>query len=164
MATHDGESKAHASSITDVDVTSGNAAALIITDAFLCPCHGPVVEPSVQIVRVDAQPAGWVSFGRVPESTARQCPRCGMVAQVINDAVPVELAEYACPHCGTGQHLVYKVLRVQREAKGYVFIAEAVCKNCTRVSLLNRMLRGLGKIRKIKVGPTGVEIERETTS
>jgi uncharacterized Zn finger protein len=136
-----------------------NDLALIVRDTQICPSCGPVLQPDIEVLRVDAQPAGWLSLGRVSESAVGRCPRCGMVMRFIETTVPVELAEYACPFCESGEHMRYKVLRVERGAAGYEFVAEATCASCTHLSVAKRILRALGKIRKVKVGPSGVEVE-----
>jgi len=42
---------------------------------------------------------------------------------------------------------------------GYGFVALLKCDVCSRQRRLSKLLAGLAKITRVKIGPTGVEVE-----
>jgi len=86
------------------------------------------------------------------------CPRCGEVNGLIVEAIPIELAEYACPTC-SNDDLRFSVLRVELLVDGsYGFVVAAECPGCQHRSRLRRALGALRGITKISVGPAGIEM------
>jgi uncharacterized Zn finger protein len=73
--------------------------------------------------------------------------------------IPIECASFPCPSCGPGSELTTDILSITEAEEGYSFVALLKCDACSRQHPLSKLLRGLAKITKIKVGPTGVEVE-----
>jgi hypothetical protein len=82
------------------------------------------------------------------------------VFELVQSVIPVECAEYPCPGCGDRSHLEYRIIEVKQEGDAYRFAAEITCTECTRRGIVRRILDQIGRITKLKIGPTGVEVER----
>ena len=52
-------------------------------------------------------------------------------------------------------------MRITGTSESYNFVAVLKCDACSKRHRLSKLLAGLSKIKKVKVGPTGVEIEVE---
>jgi hypothetical protein len=50
-------------------------------------------------------------------------------------------------------------LSITKSETGYDFVALLKCDKCSERSRLSKLLEGLSRITKVKVGPTGVEVE-----
>src|SRR5262245_51996402 len=117
--------------------------------------------PSVSVSQIESTAVGWRAVG-VTEGWSWTCPRCGQVHAYLNKVVPVEIAEYPCPKCHDPSRLDYRIVEVKKENEGdaYQFAAEIECRRCAHRGIVKRALDQLERITKLKVGPTGVEIER----
>lgn len=137
-------------------------AELHITGGYCLHCDWPSdeVPPKAEVVRADVNEYGWLAAGRMPSREfVGFCGSCGAAYAEIQRAVPVELAEYPCPKCEGRDALRYQVLRVELLDDEYVFVASAECTNCSHRTGFRRVLDALGRITRLKVGPTGIEIE-----
>jgi hypothetical protein len=117
-------------------------------------------ETVVEVISADAQPKGWLAAGRLDPF----CGSCGAVYMAIERAIPIELAAYPCPNCATKDALTYRVLRVERTDDHYIFAAALECAKCTRKTMFRRALDGLSRIVRVKIAPTGIEIEMQGQS
>jgi hypothetical protein len=50
-------------------------------------------------------------------------------------------------------------LSIAETETGYSFVALLKCDACSKQHRISKLLKGLSKITKVKVGPTGVEVE-----
>jgi hypothetical protein len=50
-------------------------------------------------------------------------------------------------------------LSITETETGYSFVALLKCDACSKQRRLSKLLGGLSRITKVKVGPTGVEVE-----
>jgi hypothetical protein len=55
--------------------------------------------------------------------------------------------------------LTPEILNITRAEGSYSFVALLKCDACSKQRRLSKVLGGLAKITKVKVGPTGVEVE-----
>jgi hypothetical protein len=55
--------------------------------------------------------------------------------------------------------LTTEVLSLTETPAGYNFVAQLKCHACSKQHPLSKLLKGLSRITKVKVGPTGVEVE-----
>jgi hypothetical protein len=135
---------------------------LVAFEGGVCPaCGTPAAneDASVSVTEIEATARGWRAVGKVNPAVT-SCPSCGQMFQLLQSVVPVEVGEYPCPRCDDRSHLVYKIVEVKRGAEAWAFTAEVECRKCHRRGVVTRVLGQLFRITKIKIGPTGVEIER----
>jgi hypothetical protein len=66
---------------------------------------------------------------------------------------------FPCPSCGPRSKLTPDILSITKSETGYDFVALLKCDKCSERSRLSKLLEGLSRITKVKVGPTGVEVE-----
>jgi hypothetical protein len=118
--------------------------------------HGIPQASSVRVVDISQADAGWLTHGEISNG---YCANCGRVYQELIRYIPIACAALPCPTCGPGSELTPEVLSINANGSGYDFTALLKCSKCSKEHLLSKLLRGLSKITRIKVGPTGVEIE-----
>jgi hypothetical protein len=111
----------------------------------------------VRVVDISQVEAGWIAHGVIYLSY--QCMVCGAVYTQIVQSIPIECASFPCPRCGPGSKLTPEVMAISEAEGGYSFIALLKCDSCSRQSRLSKLLAGLSKITRVKVGPTGIEVE-----
>ena len=111
---------------------------------------------AVRIVSIAQVEAGWLARGTIPEA---YCAVCGQAYSALIRYIPIECAPFSCPACGPGSKLTPEILSMTEAEEGYSFVAQLKCASCARQSRLSRLLQGLSKITRVKVGPTGVELE-----
>jgi hypothetical protein len=110
----------------------------------------------VRIVDITRVRTGWIARGQVRRG---RCSHCGAAYVTLVRYIPIECASFPCPTCGPGSELTTDVLSITESETGYDFVAQLKCNACSKPHLLSRVLGGLSKITKVKVGPTGVEVE-----
>jgi uncharacterized Zn finger protein len=111
----------------------------------------------VRVVDISQVEAGWIAHGEI-ELTCR-CPNCGQAYSQIVQYIPIECASFPCPRCGPSSKLTPEILNITRAEGSYSFVALLKCDACSKQRRLSKVLGGLAKITKVKVGPTGVEVE-----
>lgn len=144
-----------------------------VTDAFCDSCGHPMYgivpgnQPSTQtnvaramsavrIVNIAQVEAGWVAQGEI---SMAYCDLCGKAYEALAHYIPIECASFPCPTCGPGSKLTPEILNIAESEMGYGFVALLKCDVCSRQRRLSRLLAGLAKITRVKIGPTGVEVE-----
>ena len=110
----------------------------------------------VQVVDLAQVKTGWLARGDIAKTF---CTTCGMAFETIAHYIPIECAAFPCPNCGSASALTTEVLSITKTESGYNFVAILKCGKCTKQSPFSRLLGALSKITKVKVGPTGVEVE-----
>jgi hypothetical protein len=125
-----------------------------------CPHCDVATHPdqrAIQIVNINQEKDGWRAHGRL--FTCR-CPSCGTMLSAIMASVPVECAEYQCPRCGPESILRTDVLSLTSQGGYYDFEAMLRCPKCRgRRRFRQRLSAPFRSLRRLKLGPTGVEIE-----
>lgn len=112
--------------------------------------------PGVRVVDIAQVKAGWLAHGEIRQA---QCPSCARVYTQLIQYIPVECADFPCPGCGPGSKLTTDILSITESETGYSFVALLKCDACSKQQRLSKFLGGLSKITRVKVGPTGVEVE-----
>jgi hypothetical protein len=127
-------------------------------DSFICLGCFWKVEPRkrVRVVDITQVKAGWLAHGEIRRL---RCHSCGRVYTELVQYVPIECATFPCPGCGPGAELTTEILSIAETETGYSFVAVLKCAACSKQRRLSKLLGGLSKITKVKVGPTGVEVE-----
>lgn len=147
---------------SDAAAASDLVAAIRFTcDPYCASCmrtvRGILPIPSVRIVHISqADAAGWLAHGEIRNV---YCDSCGTAYQELIRYIPVACAAFPCPTCGAGSKLTPAVLSINANESGYDFAASLKCSKCSKERRISKLLRGLSKIARVKLGPTGVEIE-----
>lgn len=111
---------------------------------------------AVRIVNIAQVKAGWLAHG---DLQSEYCVACGKAYAALTHYIPIECAAFPCPSCGPDAALTTEILSISETEAGYGFVALLKCDACTKQRRLSRLLSGLSKITRVKVGPTGVEVE-----
>ena len=112
--------------------------------------------PRVRIADISQVKAGWIARGLIQHG---HCPHCGAAYATLVQYIPIECASFPCPGCGPDSKLTTEILSITEAEAGYSFVAMLKCTACSKQRRLSRLLEGLSKITKVKIGPTGVEVE-----
>jgi hypothetical protein len=118
--------------------------------------HGFYPGPKVRMIEIARLEEGWIAHGRIEET---YCETCHHVYDALVLYIPIVCATFPCPTCGPGSKLTPHIQDIQRVDSSYEFTALLRCTKCSKVRRISKLLRGLPKISRLKVGPTGVEIE-----
>ena len=97
-----------------------------------------------------------VVHGEIPSA---YCVVCGKAYAALTHYIPIECAAFPCPSCGPGSALATEILSITETEAGYGFVALLKCHACAKQRRLSKLLAGLSKITKVRVGPMGVEVE-----
>ena len=62
-----------------------------------------------------------------------------------------------CPTCGPDSRLTTEVFSITEAETGYSFVVLLKCAACSEQHRLSKLLKGLSKITKVKVGPSGAK-------
>lgn len=111
---------------------------------------------AVRIVNIAQVKTGWVAQGEI---AMEYCSLCGQAYEALAHYIPIECASFPCPNCGPGSKLTPEILNITESEMGYGFVAVLKCDACSRQRRLSKLLAGLAKITRVKIGPTGVEVE-----
>jgi hypothetical protein len=113
----------------------------------------------VRVVDITQVKTGWIARGEILHVACCTRPSCSVVYEELVRSIPIECAAFPCPSCGSGSKLAPEVLTITHAGSGYDFVAQLKCDACSKRHPLSRLLEGLTKITKVKIGPTGVEVE-----
>jgi hypothetical protein len=136
-----------------------DAAVEYVTSARFCGGCGHPTSTSgtdVRVVDISQVKTGWLARGVMHN---RFCAQCGQAYERLVQYIPIECASFPCPGCGASSRLTAEILSITREDMGYSFAALLKCPACSKKRRFAKLLGGLSKITKIKVGPAGVEVE-----
>jgi uncharacterized Zn finger protein len=145
----------------------GEPTAAIEYSELICPlCEDSVHDllpvprgKGVTVTDIAQVKAGWLAQGEIQPM---MCRACGHLYTELVHLIPIECAAFPCPSCGPGSKLTTEILSITRPDTGYSFVVLLKCDDCSKQHRLSKLLGGLSKITKIKVGPTGVEVEVKT--
>ena len=110
----------------------------------------------VRVINITQVKTGWLAQGDLPSA---HCDWCGQVYRELVYYIPIECAAFPCPTCGPDAELTTEILSITEAATGYSFVALLNCNACSRQHRFSKILGGLSRITKVKLGPTGVEVE-----
>jgi hypothetical protein len=112
----------------------------------------------VREVQANAHGGGWMAKG---EGVSR-CPRCGAMVRMITHRVPLELRGLPCSQSHEAVDFRVELSCVTTDGRRFDFTASVTCPVCTRKSVFRKLIESLSRVRRIQVGPTGVELELES--
>jgi hypothetical protein len=112
----------------------------------------------VREVEANERGDGWTARG---EGVSR-CRYCGAVVRVIIHRVPLEIHGLPCSRCHETVDYQVQLRCVATEGRRFTFTASLTCPACSQKSVFRKLIESLGQIRRIKVGPTGVELDLES--
>ena len=119
-----------------------------------CPNCGLRIEQEyVEIKYVEKGIGSWAVGG------LGMCAGCGTVVKMITKYLPVEFPTLPCPTCSQIVEYSFAIESVHLEEGAFAFNATATCPQCNKSSTLSKIIRGLQRIKGIKVGPLGVELD-----
>jgi len=110
---------------------------------------------TVEIQHLDVKPGRWTARG------AGVClsPGCRSICMTITEYLPIEFLDLPCPECGQVVEYRYMLECVQMHQRQFVFTATITCPHCTKQSIFQKLTRSLRRVKRLKVGPTGLELE-----
>lgn len=109
----------------------------------------------VREVEANARGDGWTARG----DGVSYCPHCGAVVRVITHRVPLELRGLPCSRCQETVDYRVDLRCVTTDARRFSFTATVTCPACAQKSVFRRLIDGLRRVRRIQLGPTGMELE-----
>src|ERR1035441_4745006 len=110
---------------------------------------------NVEIQHLDMTPGRWTARGTGVCSS----PGCRRICTTIIEYLPIEFQDLPCPECGQVVEYRYVLECVQMHERQFVFTATITCPHCTRQSVFRKITRSLKRVKRIKVSPTGFELE-----
>jgi DNA-directed RNA polymerase subunit RPC12/RpoP len=132
---------------------------VLIDEPFPYPhCGWSSPEMHIHVVDLSAREGGWSARGH--GITDAMCPTCGAIVHGVRKSLPIECAEVGCPDCGLADTLSYKIQEISVRGSSFDFTVNVECRNCGRRKFMRRLVDQLLKIRRLKVGPTSIELER----
>jgi transcription elongation factor Elf1 len=122
-------------------------------------CGDPVVSEatSTRVADIAQVEAGWIARGTIEEYG--YCGTCGQAYELLARDIPIECAAFPCPSCGPDSNLTPDILSITESGARYSFVALLKCDACSKPQRFSKLLGVLSNITRIKVGPTGVEVE-----
>jgi endogenous inhibitor of DNA gyrase (YacG/DUF329 family) len=94
-------------------------------------------------------------------------PGCKTICMYIEEHLPVEFEELACPSCTKRVKYIYAIECVNIGDDNidddhdvlFEFSATVTCPRCARKSIPSRVAANLRRIKRVKIGPACFEIE-----
>lgn len=140
------------------------ACAEVVCQYAICGSYGcdyaELVSLEVQQVTADSR-GRWAAVGRGQSETG-YCPSCGLLCQLITERLPVELDGLPCPSCRRTGDYELALECVQVRANEFEFRASVTCPGCAGQSVFRKLIKALRRVRRIKVGVTGLELDLES--
>jgi hypothetical protein len=130
---------------------------LVCTSQGYCYAHSGYhqINSTVEIQHLDVKPGRWTARG------AGVCsfPGCRSICTTITEYLPIEFQDLPCPECGQVVKYRYVLECVQMHEGQFVFTATVTCPRCTKQSVLQKFIKSLKRVKRVKVSPTGIELE-----
>lgn len=155
-----------------VVLDSGQTLPVVLTD-YMCAARSErpgvitAYDLGVAIDRTELREGRWQELsGRVRTT----CPICGRVHEALRQYCEFEFSSSTCPKCKGPWRAT--VTRLEREGAapsfeevGFTFAAQLSCSRCSSSgrSVARRIAGALSTIRRVKISPAGIEIERTST-
>jgi hypothetical protein len=144
------------------DIDAESSAELVCRLPSYCPQHA-VLGPhkgSVQIKHIDAEAGRWTARGKgICGSPTHDGTPCRNVCITITEHLPIEFQDLPCPNCSKIVKYKYKLECVQINEREFAFAASVTCPHCEGQSVFRKIAKSLRRIKRVKVGPTGLELE-----
>lgn len=115
----------------------------------------------IQRIEAGSESGKWTASGSgtTEDRNASYCPNCGLLCSIITHRLPAELQDLPCPGCGGSGAYTYALDWVQLQSGMFSFTASVACSKCTSKSVFRKLIASLSRIRRVKVGPGGLELE-----
>jgi hypothetical protein len=130
----------------------------------LCHVHGSrsVRYGNTRVAQVNISYAKNV-HGRWTTRGAGTCsvPGCNNACMAIEEHLPFEFENLPCPSCSKIVKYKFSIecVEIDRRSSTFEFIATVACPRCTKESVFRRIATTLRRVKRVKVGPTGLELE-----
>jgi hypothetical protein len=122
--------------------------------------HAELISFEVRQVAASAR-GRWAAAGR-GQGEIGFCPSCGALCQLIAERLPVELDGLPCPSCRRTGDYELALECVQVLAGEFEFRASVTCPGCSGQSVFRKLIKAMGRVRRIKVGVTGLELDLDS--
>ena len=93
-----------------------------------------------------------------------RCCNCGSILDTIKQAIPVQCPSLRCPTCGNAERIKCDIQELKLIGAAYKFVIVAACTHCRWITRFTKLLKGIWSVTRIKIGVTGIEIEKSDTS
>lgn len=131
----------------------------IIHEPAGCPsCHWPDQSYLIRVENLTASTKTRRLSGSGQVWTL--CPSCRARYTAVRKQIPVLCQEINCPSCDSQRPLVVDLTEITIMGTEFQFEAVLQCPDCGRERLFRRILRNLGRIKKVRVGPAEIELEQ----
>lgn len=135
---------------------------LVVVSPSMCPhCVRALNDhPSVSVSVIEQlDNNGWNLSGT--GKTQEHCRYCSQIYDALILAIPIQCSSLTCPRCGKTNKLRCIVRTVEKQGADFTFQAEIICSKCKTINTIKEMLKNILNIKRIKVGPDGISIERK---
>jgi DNA-directed RNA polymerase subunit RPC12/RpoP len=127
-----------------------------------CSSHRQPADIYVRRISVTQLRSGWTVNGAGRTYMRMDhCPSCGMTCQIVMTHLPIELDGVPCPTCDRTTDFEYRLQCFETEAGEFSFTATVRCPDCSSKTFARRIADGIRRIKRLKLGPTGVEVDLE---
>jgi hypothetical protein len=117
-------------------------------------------EGKVRIRHIYTEAGRWTARGTgVCGSPSGDGTPCHNVCTIITEHLPIEFQNLPCANCNRVVKYNYKLECVQINGKEFIFTASVVCPRCKRRSVFRKIAQSLRRVKRLKIGPTGLELE-----
>jgi endogenous inhibitor of DNA gyrase (YacG/DUF329 family) len=134
-----------------------NEAQLVYRRQDACSVHYMQPSPWVDIQYVEKGSGRWTATG------VGVClePGCNYAVQTVTEYLPIEFPALPCPTCKQVVRYEYALECVEMQSRPteFVFAASVTCPRCSKTSVFRKIINSFRQIKRIKVGPTGIELE-----
>lgn len=114
----------------------------------------------VQIKHVDTEAGRWTAKGAgVCGVPSQDGTPCRTICITITEHLPVEFRDLPCPSCDQVVNYKYTLECLHIDKRKYEFTASVTCPRCNKQSVFSRIARSLRRVKRLRVGPTGLELE-----
>lgn len=117
-------------------------------------------EGKVKIKHVHAEAGRWTATGTgVCGFPNHDGTPCRNVCMIITEHLPIEFEDLPCPNCSRIVRYKYKLQCVEMTDIEFVFTASITCPRCEKRSVFRSIAQSFRRVKRLKVGPTGLELE-----
>jgi hypothetical protein len=130
----------------------------IYGDRYLCSyCRGAEYRYRVDIAEVETgpRPGGQTAIG----AGIRYCPECGAISRLLVEQVSIDLDGLLCEACHMEVDYEITFLWIIAHGGEFTFTAMTRCPACAHESMFRRSFDGRSRIRRVKLGPAGLELD-----
>lgn len=128
----------------------------IRVERFYCNCGFS----NIQISFIERRKHSWFVRGFGTEYGTEYCPNCGAICRSIVSDLEIQCEPFSCPTCGEKEDLNFKINNIKTDNTSFEFEAEIICEKCNKNKSLKKIISSMLDIKKLKISPTGIEIEK----